>query len=148
MKPSQKCSDLVKQFEGLRLTAYQRQGDLPTIGYGHTAGVKLGDRITREQADAFLAVDLEASGAFVSEIVTVPLTQNQFDALTSFDFNLGGERLANSTLLYELNHRNYAGAADQFLYWKYGPGEDGKLVILPGLVKRREAERAMFLGTE
>lgn len=143
LKPSGACRALVRQFEGCRLQAYLCPAGIPTIGVGHTAGVKLGDRCTVQQADLWLTHDLEDAGASVASLVRVPLTQGQFDALVSFTFNLGIRRLAESTLLILLNKGNYAGAADQFSRWVYGGPQK-----LPGLVARRAAEAALFQPAE
>lgn len=131
---------LIQQFEGLRLAAYDDGVGVQTIGYGHTKGVQPGDRITREQAEAFLREDVaEAEEAL--RMVTAPLTQNQRDALVSFVFNLGADRLKDSTLLKRLNAGDYKGAADEFMKWRMAAGK-----VMPGLVKRRAAERALFLS--
>ncbi|MFZ0312971.1 MAG: lysozyme [Candidatus Korobacteraceae bacterium] len=131
---------LTEEFEGLRLTAYQDSVGVWTIGYGHTGSdVQPGLTITQEQAGALLLQDVAGAVAAVNRLVTVPLTQNQFDALVDFTFNLGQGNLASSTLLRELNAGNTAGAAAQFLVWVYAGG-----VKLPGLVKRRQAEAALF----
>ena len=131
---------LTEQFEGLRLTAYQDSVGVWTIGYGHTGpDVKPGLTITQEQASALLLRDVAGAVAAVNILVTVRLTQNQFDALVDFTFNEGQGNLASSTLLRELNAGNTAGAAAQFLVWVYAGG-----VQLPGLVKRRQAEAALF----
>lgn len=140
MKTGEKGLELIKHFEGLRLGAYQCSADVWTIGYGHTAGVKPGDAITTEQADAFLRQDVADSERAVSRFVSVPLTQNQFDALVSFTFNLGSGSLRNSTLLKKLNAGDYSGAAEQLLRWVNAGGKK-----LPGLVRRREAEKTLFL---
>jgi lysozyme len=143
MKPSSACRALVRQFEGCKLQAYLCPAGIPTIGVGHTRGVKIGDRCTVQQADVWLSQDLEDAGAAVAMLVRVPLTQGQFDALTSFVFNLGARRLAESTLLIMLNKRNYKAAADQFSRWVYAGSQK-----LPGLVARRGAEAALFLPVE
>jgi len=131
---------LTEQFEGLRLTAYQDSVGVWTIGYGHTGSdVRPGLTITQEQASALLQQDVAGAVAAVNRLVTVTLTQNQFDALVDFTFNEGQGNLASSTLLRELNAGNTAGAAAQFLVWVYAGG-----VQLPGLVKRRQAEAALF----
>ena len=145
MQPSQNAINLVKASEGLRLTAYPdpASGGSPwTIGYGATTAVHKGDVITQEQADAFLGRDLAVSADAVNRLVKVPLSQCQMDALVSFVYNLGGGRLAGSTLLRLLNQGRYSEAARQFPYWVMGGG-----VVLPGLVKRRSAERALFERT-
>lgn len=142
MKPSPACRALIRNAEGCRLAAYPDSKGVPTIGVGHTRGVKLGDRCSVQQADIWLSQDLEDAAASVASLVKVPLTQGQFDALVSFTFNEGHKRLAESTLLILLNKGNYAGAADQFPRWNLAGGK-----VLPGLVTRRAAERALFLNT-
>jgi lysozyme len=139
MQPSQAAIDLVKASEGLRLEAYRDAGGVFTIGYGHTAGVHEGMRITEQQAEEFLSADLDAACQWVSKLVKVPMTQGQFDALTDFVFNLGQERLRNSTLLRLLNAGHFDAAAAQFKYWTLAGG-----VSQPGLIKRRAAEAALF----
>lgn len=143
MKPSGTCRVLVRKFEGCRLQAYLCPAGIPTIGVGHTKGVKIGDRCSQQQADLWLTQDLEDAAAVVATLVRVPLTQGQLDALTSFVFNLGVRRLAESTLLIMLNRGNYAAAADQFSRWVYAGGQK-----LKGLVDRRAAEAALFLPGE
>lgn len=133
--------NLIKHFEGLRLEAYQDSVGVWTIGYGHTKGVKKGDVITQKQADQFLLEDLQDAVNAANRLVKVELTQDQFDALVSFTFNLGQGNLASSTLLKLLNQGDYSGAADQFTRWVYAGKQK-----LGGLVRRREAERELFLG--
>lgn len=140
MNVSENGLDLIKRFEGCRLSAYQDSVGVWTIGYGHTRGVKRGDKITRAQADEFLAQDAADAASDVERRVKVPLNQNQFDALVSFTFNLGDGNLKSSTLLRRLNEGNYRAAADQFGRWVFAGG-----VLLDGLVKRREAERQLFI---
>ncbi|MDN5681338.1 MAG: lysozyme [Ewingella sp.] len=140
MNVSENGLDLIKRFEGYRLSAYQDSVGVWTIGYGHTRGVKRGDKITRAQADEFLAQDAADAASDVERRVKVPLNQNQFDALVSFTFNLGDGNLKSSTLLRRLNEGNYRAAADQFGRWVFAGG-----VLLDGLVKRREAERQLFI---
>lgn len=141
MQPSQAAIDLIKAAEGLRLTAYRDSAGILTIGYGSTGGIKPGQTITAEQAEAMLVDDLDEAADAVRKLVTVPLTQGQFDALCSFVFNLGAGRLRDSTLLRLLNQGKYGEAAAQFRFWVMAGGEP-----LPGLVKRRAAERALFDG--
>ncbi|EQA1622550.1 lysozyme [Enterobacter asburiae] len=140
MNVSQTGLDLIKQYESLRTTAYRCPAGVLTIGYGHTAGVKESDKITQAQADEFLAQDAAVAAADVTRLVTVTLSQNQFDALVSFTFNLGAGNLASSTLLKRLNEGNYDQAADQFGRWVFANN-----VLLQGLVKRRAAEKALFI---
>lgn len=139
MQISKAGLDLIKQFEGLYLKAYRCPAGVPTIGYGHTAGVAMGQTITQQQADDYLRRDVRQFERAVSRLVTVPLTQGQFDALVSFAFNLGDGALAQSTMLRLLNAGDYTGAAAQFDRWNKAGGR-----VLPGLVRRRAAERALF----
>ncbi len=141
----QAAIDLVKHFEGLYLTAYRCPAGVPTIGYGHTAGVAMGETITAAQAEAFLSADLTAAAAQVDRLVTVALNPDQRGALASFVFNLGAGSLASSTLLKLLNAGDYAGAAGQFGRWVYAT-VNGVKTQLPGLVARRAAELALFQG--
>lgn len=144
MQPSQAAIALVKASEGLRLEAYPDPGtgaEPWTIGWGHTDGVHEGMRITEQQAEDFLAADLAQAGRWVSILVKVPLTQNQFDALTDFVFNEGQGHLRSSTLLRLLNAGRYQEAAAQFKYWNLVAGQ-----VEDGLVKRRAAEATLFLS--
>lgn len=130
---------LIKEYEGYEGQAYLDTGGVPTIGYGHTRGVKMGASCTPEQAEAWLREDLASAEADVSKLVKVPLTDNQFSALVSFTFNLGGAQLGKSTLLKLLNAGNYAGAGSQFQFWVFDNGKK-----LPGLIRRRAAEAALW----
>lgn len=141
MKTSDSGLGLIKEYEGCRLTAYQDSVGVWTIGVGHTNGVKEGDKITQAQADDFLKQDLAVAEADVGRLVTVDLTQGQFDALVSFTFNLGAGNLSSSTLLARLNAGNYSAAAEQFGRWVFAGN-----VLQQGLVKRRAAEKALFLS--
>ncbi len=141
MHTSQKGLDLIKSFEGLRLSAYKCPAGVWTIGYGTTAGVKPGQTITKERAEELLREDVKRFEDQVMRLVKVRLTQGQFDALVSFTYNLGAANLGNSTLLRLLNAGDYKGAAAQFDRWTKAGGKE-----LPGLVKRRAAERALFEG--
>ncbi len=141
MRTSESGLALIRQFEGLRLSAYRCPAGIATIGYGSTAGVQMGQTITSERAEELLREDVRQFEAAVSRLVKVPLTQGQFDALASFAFNLGAKSLEKSTLLRLLNAGDYSGAAAQFDRWVYASGKK-----LSGLVKRRAAERALFEG--
>jgi len=140
MKVSNNGISLIKRFEGLELKAYKDSVGILTIGYGHTHAVKAGDAITGEQADAFLRKDLQVAELTINTNVKVKLNQGQFDALVSFVFNLGSGNFVKSTLIKKLNAGDYAGAADEFGKWVNAGGKK-----LPGLVKRRAAEREVFL---
>lgn len=141
MRTSQKGIDLIKKFEGCRLEAYRCPAGIWTIGYGHTKGVKEGQKITQEQAEELLRDDLRVYEQAVESCVKVPINQNQFDALVSFCYNCGGEALRTSTLLRLLNESKYSEAGEQFLRWNKAGGK-----VLAGLTRRREEEREMFLG--
>lgn len=130
---------LTELFEGDILTAYQDQKGVWTIGYGHTAGVRPGQTITQDQAAEFLMQDVASAVACVNRAVTVPLTQSQFDALVDFTFNLGCGSLLGSTLLRDINAGNFPAAVAQFDLWDHCGG-----VVNAGLLRRRQAEAAMF----
>ena len=131
--------NLIKAFEGLRLSAYQDSGGVWTIGYGHTGSVQPGERITQGQAEELLRKDTGWAQDAVRQQVHVPLTQRQFDALTSFTFNLGAGALQGSTLLSKLNAGDYAGAQAEFGRFVHAGGR-----VLQGLVRRRAAEADLF----
>jgi lysozyme len=135
---------LTKNFEGCRLSAYADQGGVWTIGYGHTGpGVHAGLTITQDQADIFLQSDTAGAVACVNKLVTGPIVQCQFDALVDFAFNLGCACLATSTLLRAVNAGDFAGAANEFLRWDHVGG-----MVVPGLLRRRQAESQMFLAAQ
>lgn len=143
MKTASAGKELIKHFESCRLKAYPDPGTggAPwTIGWGHTGGVRPSDTCTLAQADAWFDEDLEEHEGYVNQLVKVLLTQNQFDALVSFCYNVGPTNLSSSTLLRKLNEEDYAGAAAQFLRWNKASGR-----VLPGLTRRREMERELFL---
>lgn len=135
---------VIKGFEGLELSAYQDSVGVWTIGYGHTseAGppeVYPGQRITAAEAEDILRKDLELFERDVRSLVPVPLTADQFSALVSFTFNVGPGAFESSTLLRKLKARDYEGASNEFPRWVRAGSQ-----TLPGLVRRRKAERALF----
>ena len=138
MKTSQRGINLIKQFEGVRLTAYKCPAGVYTIGYGHTRGVTRGMKITEEEASAFLAADLRNSEKAVERYDSIyHWNQNEFDALVSFTFNCGA---TNLRALLRNGRRNRSQIAETLpLYRKAG----GK--VLKGLERRRAAEKALFL---
>ena len=145
MKTSQSGISLIKGFEGKRLNAYYDGVGVWTIGFGtikypNGVRVKKGDTCTEAQAESYLKNDLVKFENAINRLVKVPLNQNQFDALSSFTYNLGETNLSSSTLLKKLNAKDYAGAADQFLRWNKAGGK-----VMNGLTRRREAERNLFL---
>ena len=142
MNTSQAGLDLVAEFEGCVLHAYPDPatgGEPWTIGYGRAHGVKKGDTCTREQALEWLKEDVAWAEATIRANVRKPLNQHQFDALVSFIYNVGAGAFAASTMLRMINAGDYKGAAGQFGRWINGPNGP-----MPGLVRRRGAERAMF----
>lgn len=134
--------ELIKSFEGFRATSYTCPGGKPTIGRGHAIqpGESFAEPISQMQGLSILARDLTRAEAAVERLVTVPLSDNQFAALVSFTFNLGQGNLERSTLLKKLNAGDQAGAADEFGRWVKAGGQ-----VLEGLVRRRAAERDLFL---
>ena len=140
LKISQVGIDLIKSFEGCSLKAYRCPANVLTIGYGHTGGVKEEQVITQQEAERLLRVDLGSYEAAVNKYVKTVINQNQFDALVSFAYNCGCGALQKSTLLKYLNQGMYKEAADQFDLWNKGGGQ-----VLKGLVRRRAAEKELFL---
>ena len=144
MNVSQEGIDLIKSFEGCKLEAYPDPGTggVPwTIGWGTTTGVVEGMTCTQEQADQMLADDVAKVAGQVNSLLKIKVNQNQFDALVSFAYNVGSGALASSTLLRLVNSGEGEKAADEFPKWVHG----GNGVVLPGLVRRRAAERSLFL---
>ena len=142
MTPSPACFELIEKFEGLRLEAYQDPVGIWTIGYGSTSGVHQGMTITQEQAQARLANDIQSAAECVERKVGPVLTQNEFDALVSFVFNIGCLAFSGSTLLRLLNCGDKS-AANEFMRWVHAGTN-----VLPGLVSRRLAEKTMFNGVK
>jgi lysozyme len=137
-------TDIEKEFESCKLIAYPDPGtggEPWTIGYGHTGGVKQGDTITQEQADAFLLADLKSAIDAVESGVTSALTDNEESALVDLVFNIGAGNFQHSTLLRLLNAGDYAGASEEFQKWNHAGGK-----VLAGLTKRRAAEASLFKG--
>lgn len=144
MSPSENCVSFVARHEGMMLKAYPDPGTggAPwTIGCGRTTNVHPGDTCTPEQAMEWLREELEVFADQVQSVVTVPLTQNQLDALTSFTYNVGFGNFSKSTLLRLLNAGDYEGAAQQFGRWNKAAGR-----VLPGLTTRRADEAALFMA--
>lgn len=135
----------LKSFEALRLKAYlPTKHDVWTIGWGHTATAHQGMEITEKEAEALLRADLAWVRKAIKDLVKVPLSQLQYDALAGLIFNIGRPNFESSTVLKRLNASDYVGAADAFLMWDK-QRQNGKLVVLKGLVRRRAEESAMFL---
>ncbi|WP_425917888.1 lysozyme [Acinetobacter sp. TSRC1-2] len=145
MSTSQNGINLLSSFEGCELAAYLCPAKVWTIGFGTTVypndlKVKKGDSCTLEQAKKFKAHDLKRFEKTVNDLVKVPLTQNQFDALVSLTYNIGTGAFEKSTLLKKLNAGDCQGAANQFTVWNKGSDK-----VLQGLVNRRAKERELFL---
>lgn len=140
MRISSRGIELIKRHEGLVLRSYLCPAKVWTIGYGHTRGVKGGQVITKEQAEKFLKEDLKSCELTILRLVRKPLTQNQFDALVSFVFNIGAGNFQNSTLLKRINKNpTDPDIKRQFNRWVYAKGE-----VLSGLIKRREEESNLY----
>lgn len=135
MRIGQKGKDLIKFFEGLRLEAYKCPSGVWTIGWGHTAGVKQGDKITKEQAEELFTNDMKIYENHVKRIVKLPLNQNQFDALCSFCYNCGQGNLQKL-----VKNRNLDEIAKTMLLYNKSNGK-----VLKGLKTRREMEQKLFL---
>ena len=143
MKTSEYGLELIKDFEGLETKAYQCAAGVWTIGYGHTKDVQEGDEWSEDHCDHMLEVELEEYEGYINKLVTCPLSQNQFDALVSWVYNLGSANLQASTLLKVLNAEDYSDVPNQIKRWNKAGGK-----VLEGLIRRREAEAVMFEGGE
>jgi lysozyme len=143
MELSAQGLDLIKRSEGFRGQVYGDVAGFPTIGYGHRIkpGESFPNGIDEAQATAILCDDVSDAEQAVARLVRVSLTQGQFDALVDFTFNLGGVRLAQSTLLSELNKGMYDSAAQQLLLWDHAAG-----AVNTGLQARRQAEFNLWHG--
>ena len=140
MKTSSKGIALITEFEGFRSKAYLCPAGVPTIGYGFTLGVQLGDTITKEQAKRRLARELESYEAAVSRACTNEPNQNEFDALVCFAFNVGIGGMRKSSVIKAHNRGDHQAAARAFSLWNKAGG-----VVYAGLTRRRAAEAALYL---
>jgi lysozyme len=131
---------LIESFEGLKLTAYQDSVGVWTIGWGHTKGVKRGQKITREEAEEFLREDLAEAAHGVEKAIKVDIGDNEFGACVSLAFNIGVGAFAGSSIVRYINRNQFDRAADAFLNWNHAGGE-----VVKGLTRRRQAERKLFL---
>jgi lysozyme len=141
IETSQAGIDLIKRWEGCRTKAYRCPAGVWTIGYGHTGTAMPGMSISYDKAEELLEQDLQRFEKAVKTLVTVPINQNQFDALVSFTYNVGVKAFGGSTLLSLLNQKKYLPASDQFSRWTKAGSK-----TLPGLVLRRSEERDLFLS--
>ena len=143
MKISKEGINLIKKFEGCKLESYKCAAGVWTIGYGSTKGISENMQISQERADMLLLEDLENFEQIVNDSVNVDLKQNEFDALVSWTFNLGGGNLQSSTMLKVLNNKKYDEVPFQLKRWNKAGGK-----VLQGLIRRREAEALLFEGKE
>ncbi len=145
MKTSDAGIKLIKHFEGTKLVAYKCPAGKWTLGTGSTfwpngEPVKEGDTVTEEGAEELLKATLSKFEQGIDKVVVVLLNQNQYDALVAFSFNVGVAAFSGSTLLKLLNQKKYLEAANEFPKWNKIAGK-----VSNGLVRRREAERGLFL---
>ena len=134
----------IAKWEGFSDHAYiPVPGDVPTIGFGSTEGVRMGDTITVPKALERLMRDVGVAESAIGRCVKVPLSQGEYNAFTAFAFNVGAEAFCSSTLVKKLNAGDYAGACQELRRWVY---VDGRRV--QGLVNRREAEYRLCMGAE
>ncbi len=143
MKIGAEGIELIKHFEGCELSSYYCAAGVVTIGYGHTLTAEEGQEITQEEAEELLCKDLEEFEHYINQYVEAELTQNQFDALVAWTFNLGPGNLKESTLLKRLNEGDFDDVPNQIRRWTKAGGKE-----LPGLVRRREAEALLFQGED
>ena len=131
--------DIIKQYESCELEAYKCPANVWTIGYGHTKGVTEGMAITEEEAEKLLQEDLEVVENYIDTLV-YHLTQNQYDALVSFMFNVGIGNFSKSTMKKYLDSGDMLMASEEFDKWVFCKGQ-----VLGGLIARREDEKSLFL---
>lgn len=131
----------IATYEGYRGDAYKDSVGVPTIGYGETAGVKIGDKTTPERALVQLLASTEKHADAIRQCIKVPLYQHEFDAYVSLSYQIGAGAFCRSTLIKKLNKGDYTGACNELDKWVYAGGKK-----LPGIVKRRQKEKEMCLG--
>ena len=141
MKTSNQGKNLIKEAEGLRLDAYRCLAGVPTIGWGHTKGVRMGQHITVQMAEDMLVEDIGPIERLLNGL-RINFRQEQFDALVSWIFNLGAGNFKSSTMYKRiLENANDEEITDQLIKWTYSGKQQ-----LPGLMKRRVAEANLFIG--
>lgn len=131
----------IATYEGYREDAYKDATGVPTIGFGETAGVKMGDKTTPERALVQLLNSTEKHADAIRQCIKVPLYQHEFDAYVSLAYNIGTGAFCKSTLVKKLNTGDYAGACSEIKRWNKAGGK-----VLSGLVKRREKEYQTCTG--
>lgn len=138
--------ELIASFEKCRLNAYDDGYGVWTIGYGHTRGVVPGMTITKEEAEELFREDLQEFEGYVLETITNEPTQNEFDAMVSLTFNIGPGGFAKSSVARFFNAGEYTRAANAFLLWNKATNrKTGVLEVSNGLIRRRTAEKLLFL---
>ena len=142
MRISEAGKQFIKDAEKLSFTAYLDSKGIPTIGWGHTKDVRMGDVINEDRAEEYLSMDLYDTELAVNRL-TFAITQNQYDALVSLTFNVGIGAFSKSTLLKKLNKFDIMGAANEFINWR----DDGRPEE-KGLLNRRVRERDLFLTAD
>ena len=125
----------IAAHEGFRATAYRDPVGIPTIGYGETHGVKMGDKITQKEALDRLRISADEHGKGMARCIRVPISQNEYDAYLDFTYNVGVGAFCKSTLVKKLNAGDYEGACKELLKWNKAGGR-----VLPGLTQRRQEE--------
>jgi len=140
MTISEQGLNLIKRYEGCVLKAYRCPAGVLTIGYGHTGGVRDGQVITRQEADEYLKRDVKVAETCISTAIQDRLSQNQFDALCSFIFNVGCGNFLRSTLLKKIK----VNPSDPAIRAEFAKWVHAKNVVLPGLVKRRKEEAELY----
>lgn len=128
-------------FESFRETAYKDAAGVPTIGYGETRNVKIGQKTTPERALVQLLSSANRHADDIRQCIKVPLYQNEFDAYVSLAYNIGAKNFCRSTLVKKLNAKDYAGACEEIKRWNKAGGK-----VLSGLTRRREQEYRMCMG--
>ena len=146
---NKKGLELIESFEGFRSEPYKDVAGIWTIGVGSIYGLD-GSRVTRdhrpitkEEAFGLMERDLKTTVNRLGNLIKVPVNENQLAALASFVYNIGSGAFQRSTARMKLNRQDYFGCADEFLKWKYANKR-----VIPGLLRRREAERQLFLDEE
>lgn len=141
--------DLIKSFEGFSSEPYKCVAGIWTIGFGSIYGgnakriTSKHKSITKKEASKLMKRDIRATEYKICKLIKVPITPNQFSSLCSFVYNIGSGAFQRSTARMKLNRSNYEGCADELLRWKYA-----KKRVIPGLLRRREAERELFLSED
>ena len=145
MKTNEEGIAIIKHFEGFSSSVYKDPIGIPTIGFGSIWDEE-GNRLTMDhkpvskgEAENLLKRELRHVESAITRLVTVPLTENQFSAISSLTYNIGSSRLKSSTLRQKINRRDYHGASAEFPKWRLAGGR-----VLKGLVRRRKAERGLF----